>query len=371
MPEVLGGGYPVQPAIIQDQSGNIISGEQPSLLEKGKEKLIVATEKAKETYKETMPEALGGRPATLEESAQPTLAERAKVTYRQTMPEALGGGYPVQPGIIKDSEHEFRSSLDEWRANQPSLIERAKQTAKETLPEALGGRPPAEGEKTLGVKAQEKLEQVKETVKTSAPSILGRVKHTLMETLPEMIGVKPATTEGTLEQTQGITGTMPDTKVKEVGLEKFEVRDDIPKVRVTEELRKVDMDRSGNVTQVETLQNVSRDIPVIPVTDIFVVSQSQNVTGMPVTDIPVTAMPVTDIPVTNPVTDIPATKAVFTQKVEDLPLNEQPVFDRPLADNYEFQGQSVPAPHLAQQKPVIPTPQVVTERDVQQQAFQH
>jgi len=74
------------------------------------------------------------------------------------------------------------------------------------------------------------------------------------------------------------------------------------------------------------------------------------------------------LPVSQNVTDIPVVTKTVPIQIEDLPLNEQPVL--PLADNYEFQAKSVPAPNQSQQKPVIPTPQVVTERDVQK-AFEH
>jgi hypothetical protein len=272
MPEVLGGGYPVKPAIIKDESGTIIS-EPHSVLEKGKEK------------------------------------------FRQTFVTK------------KRPSTEFQSDLDIWKSQQPSLLDRAKQTYKETAPEVLGGRPAQEGEKTFGEKAKEKLTEAKERIQPSTststqPGLMGLMKQTITEVIPEMIGLKAIPDEPETKQAQKVdsTETSGDTRQADWDIQKLPQADsDIQKFRVTDEVRKIDMDQAGNVTQVEGTKNVSL-VPVV-VKDILVKPQDHT-------------------------------------KPEDIPINEQPVWNQPLSDNYEFQGQSIPAP--THQKVTMPSPQIMT-----------
>jgi hypothetical protein len=323
-PEALGGGYPVHAAIIKDEHGNVVSNRPAGILEK---------------VKEYLPTTLGG---TTETGPSESLVDRAKHTIKQHVPVTLGGGYPVQAGIIQDENgnvtekpSEFQSDLDVWKSQQPSLLQRAKHTFKETAPEALGGRPAQEGETTFAEKAKEKLGEVKErihpsTASTSATTqpggLLELMKQTVTEVIPEMIGLKsipedqPEIKHDTIRAVDR-TEAIPQVDRTEATPQ---VDRDIQEVRVVEEIRTVDMDEAGHVTQVEAQQKVSH-IPVI----------------------------VKDIPVEQ------------TQKAVDIPINEQPILDVPLADNYEFQGQSVPAPHS--QKVPMPSPQIMISPEYVQQ----
>jgi hypothetical protein len=247
-------------------------------------------------------------------------------TYRQTVPEALGGGYPVKAAVIKDEQGNVLNET------QPSFLERAKQTYLETAPESLGGRPALEGEKTFTERAQEKIgdfkERIQPTTSTSTqPGLLGLVKQTITEVIPEMIGLKAIREDSEVKLD---TERSPDARLDR----------DIQQVRVTEEIRKVDMDQAGNVTQVETTQNVSH-VPIV-----------------------VTDIPVEHSTLVRPVEHVKPVEHL--QKVEDFPINEQPVLERPLTDNYEFQGQSMPAP--TSHKVSMPSPQIMTSP--QQQRFQ-
>jgi hypothetical protein len=351
VPETLGGGYPVKAGIIEDENGNIISNRPAGVLEKAREYL---PEKMKEYL-----------PGTIETGPSESMLERAKHTIKQTMPEALGGGYPVQAALVKD-EHgnviskgsqgiieqgkeklhqhfktekpsEFQSDLDVWKSEQPSLFERAKQTYMETAPEVLGGRPALEGEKTFGEKAKEKFAEIKDRVQSSTsssstttqPGLLGLVKETVTEVIPEMIGLKAIKDEPEIKHETRKVESTEDTLPVETQVDTLPVESDMQKLRVTEEVRKVDMDESGHVTQIETVQNVSQ-VPFV-MKEVLI-------------------------------------KPEHTQKVEDLPLNEQPTLDLPL-DNYEFQGQTVPAP--TSQKVTMPSPQIMTSPEyTQQQQYQ-
>jgi hypothetical protein len=238
-------------------------------------------EKAKEYLPEKAREYL---PGTTETGPSESLLDRAKHTIKQAMPEALGGGYPVQAGIIKDEHGNITSK------NTQSILEKGKEKLAQNLPSTSG---------------------------TTQPGLLELMKQTVTEVIPEMIGLKTIPDEPEIKHDTGKVDSIPQAD------------DDIQQLRVIEEIRTVDMDKSGNVTQIETQQNVSH-IPV-RVKDILVEPEQ-------------------------------------TQKVEDLPLNEQPIVDRPLADNYEFQGQSIPAP--TSQKVTIPSPQIMISPDVQQQQYQ-
>jgi len=162
--------------------------------------------------------------------------------------------------------------------------------------------------------------------------LLGLVKQTITEVIPEMIGLKAIDDSETKHDTQQ-TETGRSGGIRQLSQPEGERQT----LRVVDEIRKVDMDEAGHVTQIETVQNVSH-IPV-SVKDILV-------------------------------------KPVEVQKTEDLPLNAQPVFEqpeqpvleRPLTDNYEFQGESVSPP--PSQKVQIPTPQIITSPQPEHQRFQ-
>jgi hypothetical protein len=239
-------------------------------------------EKAKDTYRENLPKAQHlleegkaklGEAAVIGKEKLSQAATLAGPTYRQTMPEVLGGGYPVKPAVIKD---ESGNTISETH-QQPGLIGLMKQTITEVIPEMMGLK---------SIPDESEMKQVKQdtTQKVDRP-----------------------------ETSEDITQTVrPETS------------GDIQELRVTEEIRKIDMDQTGNVTQVEGTKTISH-VPV-SVKEILVKPQQQ-----------------------------------FFES--DFPINEQPVLDQPLADNYEFQGQSVPAP--THQKVTMPSPQIMTSPEVE------
>jgi len=121
------------------------------------------TDRAKDTYKDTMPEALGGRPSMtehvkdkveevkdkvkdkvegIEGITQPSLLVRAKDAYKDTMPEALGGR-PTVGDKVGDKVEEIRDEATHSTqpSTQPSILERVKHTITETIPEMLGVKP--------------------------------------------------------------------------------------------------------------------------------------------------------------------------------------------------------------------------------------
>jgi len=166
----------------------------------------------------------------------------------------------------------------------------------------------------------ENLPVVKQTLAEKLPV----VKQTLTETLPAIISGRSheETREVPVMEDQVGTGI-----IKQLDTKTAPIAQPVQNVDV---LRRINMDEAGHVTQVQTtIQNVS----LVPAT-------------------------VKDISINQPVSD---------------PLAEDFKPHRPVSDNYEFQGQSLPAPIQSQtrQKVQIPTPQVMTDENVYQEGSFH
>jgi hypothetical protein len=292
MPETLGGNR-VQAGIIKDENGKIISGgsHPEELVQKGKEKLHQAAVIGKEKLSQA---------ATL-----------AGPTYRQTMPEALGGGYPVQPAIIKDESGNIISETQQ----QPTRLERGKEMVeegkvklgdiaakgKEKLDQLVTGTPISSGTTQSSVAQPTMLEKGKEVVEE------GKVK----------LGEAAAVGKEKLSQAATLAGPTYRQTMPEAFGGGYPVQPAIIK------------DESGNIIS-EPHQTVGEQAKekLTGVKDTLLRPQQQE----------------------------------HVEKTEDIPINEQPIVDRPLPDNYEFQGQSVPAP--THQKVTIPTPQIMTSPPV-------
>jgi hypothetical protein len=243
--------------VYRDNMPESLGGRPPTVAEKGKEKLYDETrsakhefgaekslgDKAKETYRDTMPEAIGGRPPTVAEKGKEkldsakqriedesrsakyeagldrSLGDKAKDTYRDTMPEALGGRPPTVAEKGKEKldsakqriEDESRSAKYEAGLDR-SLGDKAKEAYRENMPEALGGRPPTIAEKLDSAKertddefrsakyeGERKLDSAKErtddeirSAEEGGKSLLERGKEIYKENMPEVLGGRPA-----------------------------------------------------------------------------------------------------------------------------------------------------------------------------------
>eukprot|EP00456_Euglypha_rotunda_P053558 TRINITY_DN4323_c0_g1_i1.p1 TRINITY_DN4323_c0_g1~~TRINITY_DN4323_c0_g1_i1.p1 ORF type:complete len:378 (-),score=87.42 TRINITY_DN4323_c0_g1_i1:30-1085(-) len=241
-----------------------LGGRPPTVAEKGKEKLYSAKQsiddetrsakreigaektlgdKAKETYRDAMPESLGGRPPTVAEKGKEkldsakqriddearsakyetgidrSLGDKAKETYRETMPESLGGRSPTVAEKGKEKldsakqrvEDEARSAKYELGAEQTmgdkakEMGEKAKETYRDTMPESLGGRPQTiaeKGKETLDsarYEGERKLDSAKErtddeirSAEEGGKSLLERGKELYKVNMPEALGGRPA-----------------------------------------------------------------------------------------------------------------------------------------------------------------------------------
>jgi hypothetical protein len=229
MPEALGGGYPVKPATIIDGNGQVISNEQPTMLEKGKAKLDQAAAVARETYRETAPEVLGGRTYTPEEKEAgtgPTAIDMVQLKAREMMEKGKEKvseklGYPGQHAMIQDErtiipgeattriaserllevrpvDKPFVTESETVQPTGTSLTEKAKALYKEVAPEALGGRTP-----TL-------MERVHQGYKPGTTeedtSMIGKMKALAAETLPESLGGRPPTLGERLKEEPTVLG---------------------------------------------------------------------------------------------------------------------------------------------------------------------
>eukprot|EP00456_Euglypha_rotunda_P011295 TRINITY_DN1293_c0_g3_i2.p1 TRINITY_DN1293_c0_g3~~TRINITY_DN1293_c0_g3_i2.p1 ORF type:complete len:189 (+),score=13.24 TRINITY_DN1293_c0_g3_i2:85-651(+) len=184
-----------------------LGGRPPTVAEQGKEKLDSGKQRVedeartakeggktlldmgKELYRDTMPEALGGRPPTLTEYGKmstdealghKSLLQKGKEVVRDTMPQALGGRPPTASEEIKDTVDNVRSketlsekmedlSIDNRSQDDSlkarSLAQQAKAIYKENMPEALGGRPA-----TLAEKGQQRIQDEARSVKENIKS---------------------------------------------------------------------------------------------------------------------------------------------------------------------------------------------------------
>eukprot|EP00456_Euglypha_rotunda_P019262 TRINITY_DN17099_c0_g1_i1.p1 TRINITY_DN17099_c0_g1~~TRINITY_DN17099_c0_g1_i1.p1 ORF type:complete len:117 (+),score=6.12 TRINITY_DN17099_c0_g1_i1:106-456(+) len=80
------------------------------------------TEQVRDVYREKMPEALGGRPATLNEKA-------------------------VDKPIVDKIKDSYRENIHKIQDTYQENIHKLKDTYRENMPEVLGGRPPTANEK--------------------------------------------------------------------------------------------------------------------------------------------------------------------------------------------------------------------------------
>jgi hypothetical protein len=247
----------------RDNMPESLGGRPPTVTEQGKEKLESAkqtatdetrsakhemggdkslTKQAKETYRDNMPESLGGRPQTLTEEGKEkfdatkeriqnetrsgkTLTEQGKEGYRENMPESLGGRPPTvteqgkeKLGTAKQRiEDETRSAKHEMGGDK-SLTEQAKETYRD-----LGGRPP-----TITEKGKEKLDSVKQRTDElrsgehvgdealGQKSLLQKGKEMYRGNMPQVLGGRPSTVS---EEFKDLDSTQPEvdnpSRVKE------------------------------------------------------------------------------------------------------------------------------------------------------------
>eukprot|EP00456_Euglypha_rotunda_P011293 TRINITY_DN1293_c0_g3_i1.p1 TRINITY_DN1293_c0_g3~~TRINITY_DN1293_c0_g3_i1.p1 ORF type:complete len:276 (+),score=28.43 TRINITY_DN1293_c0_g3_i1:24-830(+) len=242
-------------------------------------------------YRDTMPEALGGRPPTVAEQGadkldsarqrvedearsvkhemgDKSLTQKGKEMYRDTMPEALGGRPPTvaEQGADKlDSarqrvEDEARSVKHEM--GDKSLTQKGKEAYRDTMPEALGGRPP-----TVAEQGKEKLDSGKQrvedearTAKEGGKTLLDMGKELYRDTMPEALGGRPPTlTEyGKMSTDEALGHKSLLQKGKEV------VRDTMPQAlggrppTASEEIK----DTVDNVRSKETLSEKMEDLSI-------------------------------------------------------------------------------------------------------------
>jgi hypothetical protein len=214
------------------------------------------TEQAKETYRDNMPESLGGRPPTVAEQGKEkfdtakqrvedetrsakhemggdkSLSEQAKETYRDNMPESLGGRPPTVTEQGKEkfdsakqrTEDELRSGKqrveDETRTvgGGKSLLDKGKEAYKDNMPETLGGRPPTLTEQgkqstdeALGHKSL--LQKGKEMFRDNMPQFLGGRPPTASEELKDTVDSRQPEVDNASRSKESLSGQMEDLSI--------------------------------------------------------------------------------------------------------------------------------------------------------------
>jgi len=211
---------------MKEGAGSVVNKIQEKLEERKAAHLAEKPllEQAKIKYRETMPEILGGRPASISEvikfgmnyeaiadkqkeeakkfeelpPEEQSFLGKLKHDYREKAPVVLGGRpTPIQDKVeevVKNKVDSIKNDAQEEVDNlkesyeQGNLGEHLKERVKDHLPESLGGRPPTPPPPpTLGEKVKNKVEQV--TTDIGKKILKNRVN---------------ATIEGTKEQIQNM-----------------------------------------------------------------------------------------------------------------------------------------------------------------------